>query len=43
MSKFRKAGIVMNGINYSSLLSNSDLFSNQTKSVKEETKYRTND
>lgn len=42
MSKFRKAGIVMNGINYSSLLSNSDLFSNQTKSVKEETKYRTN-
>lgn len=42
MSKFRKAGIVMNGINYSSLLSNSDLFSNQTKSVKEEIKYRTN-
>lgn len=42
MSKFRKAGIIMNGINYSSLLSNSDLFSNQAKSVKEETKYRTN-
>lgn len=38
----RKAGIVMNGINYSSLLSNSGLFPNQAKSVQEEAKYKTN-
>lgn len=31
----------MNGINYSSLLGNAGLFSNQTKSVQEETKYKT--
>lgn len=31
----------MNGINYSSLLSNTSLFSNQTKSVQEDTKYKT--
>lgn len=31
----------MNGINYSSLLSNSSFFSNQTKSVQDETKYKT--
>lgn len=36
----RKAGIGMNGINYSSLLSNTSLFSNQTKSVQEDTKYK---
>ena len=30
----------MNGINYSSLLSNTNLFSNQTKSVQEDTKYK---
>ena len=36
----RKAGIGMNGINYSSLLSNTGLFSNQTTSVQEETKYK---
>lgn len=35
-----KAGISMNGINYSSLLSNTNLFSKQTKSVQEEIKYK---
>lgn len=39
--EIRKAGIGMNGINYSSLLSNTSLFSNQTKSVQEDTKYKT--
>ena len=37
----RKAGISMNGINYSSLLSNTNIFSGQTKSVQDETKYKT--
>lgn len=31
----------MNGINYSSLLSNTNIFSGQTKSVQDETKYKT--
>lgn len=41
LNGYGKAGIGMNGINYSSLLSNTSLFSNQTKSVQEETKYKT--
>lgn len=40
MCEVRKAGISMNGINYSSLLSNAGLFSNQATSVQEETKYK---
>lgn len=41
LNSYGKAGIGMNGIDYSSLLSNTNLFSNQTNSVQEEIKYKT--